>query len=160
MNKDKKYIPFNNSVEAGLRILSILNEAYPLSFDIQTLVYLDYLTVHSGDIDPQQQSLHPATPYRTGELYVRSAIIQKGLDLFHAKMLIDKEYSKEGIKYQASENSNEFIETLEETYFLKLNESAKWVIKRHSHFTLAQFRELIQGKLDKINNEFNIEILQ
>lgn len=152
--------PFNNQVETGLRILCILNEAFPETFDIQTLVYLDYLTVHSGDVDANEKSLHPAVPFRTGELLVRSNLIREGLELLVNRNLVDKRYSNEGIIYSATEESTPFVESLEEEYSLRLREKAKWVI---SNFSVLKFHELkvfLEKRTASINSEFNIEILE
>ena len=41
--------PFNSPLEAGLRSTAILEAAYPERYDLQRLVQLDYLVVHSAD---------------------------------------------------------------------------------------------------------------
>lgn len=40
--------PFNNPLEVGLRLLCILNEAYPKKISLQSLIYVDYIIIHSG----------------------------------------------------------------------------------------------------------------
>lgn len=160
MENKKKTTPFNNEVETGLRILCLLNEAYPRSFDVQFLVYLDYLTVHSADVDFKEKSLHPAVPYRTGELFVRSSLIQSGLDLFISKNFVERLFVKEGIEYIATEGATPFIEVLEENYTLKLIEKAKWVIKNYGSFNLREIKEFIERKTESLNKEFNVEILE
>jgi hypothetical protein len=149
-----------NSVESGLRILTILNEAFPKSFDLQNLVYLDYLTIHSADIDKTTQSLHPAVPYRSGEIMIRSSIIQKGLNLFVIKKLIEKQYNINGIEYKATENAMPFLESLEETYSTKLQEKANWAVSKYSKHTKKELKSIMTPRLSEISNEFNIEILQ
>lgn len=160
MEKIKNINPFNNSVEAGLRILTILNEAFPKSFDLQNLVYLDYLTIHSADIDKTSKSLHPAVPYRSGEIMVRSSIIEKGLNLFVAKNLIEKQFNINGIEYKATENAMPFLESLEEIYSIELQNRAKWAIDKFSKHTKQELKNIMTPKLSEIDNEFNIEILQ
>nr|WP_042289354.1 ABC-three component system middle component 2 [Nonlabens ulvanivorans] len=160
METKKKINPFNNSVEAGLRILTILNEAFPNSFDLQNLVYLDYLTIHSADIDKTMQSLHPAVPYRSGEIMVRSSIIEKGLNLFITKNLIEKQYNINGIEYKATENAMPFLESLEETYSTKLQEKANWAVRKYSKHSKKELKKIMTPRLSEVNNEFNIEILQ
>lgn len=160
MENKKNVNPFNNSVESGLRILIILNEAFPKSFDLQNLVYLDYLTVHSADIDKTTESLHPAVPYRSGEIMVRSTIIEKGLNLFITKDLIEKQYNFNGIEYKATENAMPFLESLEEMYSINLQEKACWAISRFSENTKQELKNIITPKLSEVDDEFNIEILQ
>jgi hypothetical protein len=160
METKKNINPFNNSVESGLRILTILNEAFPKSFDLQNLVYLDYLTIHSADIDKTTQSLHPAVPYRSGEIMIRSSIIQKGLNLFVIKKLIEKQYNINGIEYKATENAMPFLESLEETYSTKLQEKANWAVSKYSKHTKKELKSIMTPRLSEISNEFNLEILQ
>ena len=160
MENSKNINPFNNSVEAGLRILTILNEAFPKSFDLQNLVYLDYLTIHSADIDKTAESLHTAVPYRSGEIMVRGSIIENGLNLFIAKNLIEKQFNINGIEYKATENAMPFLESLEEIYSIELQNRAKWAIDRFSKHTKEELKNIMTPKLSEIDNEFNIEILQ
>lgn len=152
--------PFNNSVESGLRILTILNEAFPKSYDLQNLVYLDYLIVHSADIDKTTQSLHPAVPYRSGEIMVRSSIIEKGINLFITKNLIEKLFNTSGIEYKATENAMPFLESLEEIYSIDLQEKASWAIGKFLKYSKQDLKNIMTPKLSEIDNEFNIEILQ
>lgn len=158
--KIKNINPFNNSVESGLRILTILNEAFPKSYDLQNLVYLDYLTIHSADIDKTMQSLHPAVPYRSGEVLVRSAIIEKGINLFIAKNLIEKLFNSNGLEYKATENAMPFLESLEEAYSINLQEKASWAIGKFLKHSKQDLKNIMTPKLFEIDNEFNIEILQ
>lgn len=160
MENKKNINPFNNSVESGLRILTILNEAFPKSFDLQNLVYLDYLTIHSADIDKTTQSLHPAVPYRSGEIMVRSSIIERGINLFIAKNLIEKLYNINGIEYKATENAMPFLESLEEIYSINLQEKACWAIGKFLEHSKQELKNIMIPKLSEIDNEFNIEILQ
>lgn len=160
MNKNNNLSAFNNSIETGLRILCILNEAYPKSFDVQFLVYLDYLTIHSGDADSTIKSLHPPVPYRTGEIFVRSSLIRRGLDLYVTKNLVDKIYKPNGIEYQATEESTPFIDSLDEEYVITLCERAKWAVNKFGFLRIEQVKDFIESKSKIINTEFNIEILE
>ncbi|WP_299835070.1 ABC-three component system middle component 2 [uncultured Tenacibaculum sp.] len=151
--------PFNNEVESGLRTLFILNEAYPVSLDLEKIIHLDYLTVHSGDIDKTQRSIHPAVPYRTGELYVRRNFIKGGISLFVEKNLISVNYSPDGIEYYASEYSSPFVESLGEKYSLRLKERASWAVKGYLDYSIEELKKIIKMRFDSINDEFNLEIL-
>ena len=80
--------PFNTPIESGLRSLIILAEGAPWFYDLQRLVYYDYLLVHSGDVLNGPQSLHPSLPHRSGEILVRRMIVESGLNLMFSKKLI------------------------------------------------------------------------
>ncbi len=63
MSESARHTPFNSPLETGIRSLSILVAAYPASLDIQRLVEMDYLVVHSGDAGGPE-SLHVPLPRR------------------------------------------------------------------------------------------------
>jgi len=153
-----KIHPFNNNIETGLRILAILNASFPKSFDLQTLLYLDYLTVHSGDMIDGIESLHPAVPSRKGEIFVRRTIINEGLDLLVSKGLIVKHYEKDGIKYSASESSTPFIESLSEEYFLKLYQKANWVIGQLIQIPPEELASFMTKFMVQLDNNFILDI--
>lgn len=160
MSKDNSKIhPFNNKIETGLRILTILNASFPTSFDLQTLVYLDYLTVHSGDIVDGIKSLHTPVPSRKGELFVRRNIIFEGLELFEVKGLISKKYESKGIEYSASENATPFIECLSEEYFLELNSKAKWVVNKFTNISIHDLEKYMQNYMSIGDNNYSVNLI-
>jgi len=122
--------PFNNSIETGLRTLCILNSMFPHSYDLETLVCMDYLCVHTGDFDQGMESLHPANPHRTGELFVRRSIIEEGLVLFISRGLITTLYLGSGIEYQATELSSSFLDKINSPYSIAMMERSEWLRKR------------------------------
>lgn len=150
--------PFNNKIETGLRVLSILNSSHPTGYDLEALVYLDYLTVHSGDFSSNLPSLHPAVPSRKGEVFVRRAIIHDSLELFESKGLIEKKYTETGIVYSATENSTPFIENLNEEYCIELNNRANWVHANFSTYTTLELVTYMQNHLSMDNDNLNINI--
>jgi len=131
---------FNSPLESGLRALTILVEAFPLTLDLEYLVFFDYLTVHSGDVEDGPESIHAPLPMRSGELTVRRELIERGLLLMMSRNLVDRLASSEGFKYTATENASAFLEMLCAQYTLKLCERAKWVILVFGNFTPEQIR--------------------
>lgn len=157
---NQRISPFNNGVEAGLRILCILNESYPLAIDLLKLVHLDYITVHSGDFDESVESLHAAVPYRAGEMLVRNSVIEIGIKLFVSRGFIKVVYDKDGIKYRASDYSAPFLESLEEEYLIQLLQKAKWVGENFSGLSIEEIKNILHIKMKTVQSEFNIELLQ
>mgnify|MGYP000463756990 CR=1 FL=1 len=155
----KKIHPFNNKVETALRMLCILNEAFPLSFDTQHLIYLDYLSVHSGDVDSEEESLHPPVPDRIGEIFIRRTIIEEGLSLLLSYNLIKRVYSLEGIKFQASETATPFLEALTSLYYHKLLEKVRWVIDNYSQLKIDEIELLLKENIESFKNKFDLQIL-
>lgn len=78
--------PFNTPLETGIRSLAILVAAHPVVCDLERLVEMDYLVVHSGDAGGPD-SLHAPLPMRAGELLVRRGLIEKGLLLMMSRGL-------------------------------------------------------------------------
>jgi len=149
--------PFNNNIETGLRVLSILNATFPKSYDLQTIVYLDYLTVHSGDISNGINSLHPPAPNRKGEMFVRREIIYSSLELYISKGLINKLYLDSGIEYVASENSTTFLESLNEDYLIELQIKSSWVNNFVNNIKQDKLKDyMLHFMTDKSMNKINI----
>lgn len=152
------FLPFNNEVETGLRTLVILNEIYPLEVDLSKLLYLDYITVHSGDLDESKPSLHTPVPYQKGELLIRKPIIQKGLSLLMSKGLANLVYLPNGLYYSASEKSTPFIESLDASYTASLIDRAKWTVSNFANLGSNEMHALL-NQIEQNNNKFNLEIL-
>lgn len=153
---NKDIHPFNNNIETGLRVLSILNATFPNSYDLQSIVYLDYLTVHSGDIKNGIESLHPSVPNRKGEMFVRREIINTSLELYISKGLINKLYLKNGIEFMASENATTFLDSLNEEYLIELQSKARWVnefVKKLKKETLKNYmlEYMLDNSILKVN---------
>lgn len=139
----KSQITFNNRIDIWLRILIVLDAIFPQDVDIEELVYLDYLLVHSWDAN-WPDSIHPEVPSRWWEIYIKRDIIQESLDLFHHKWLIEVVYSSNhGITYKASEYSSPFLEKLNENYSIKLINRGVWLKDKYSTFNLQELKEMV-----------------
>lgn len=154
-----KHLPFNNQIETGVRILNLLNKWFPNQLDITTLLYLDYILVHSGDIDENKPSLHVSVPYRRGELLVRKPIIQTGVNLLVGKGLIEIVYLSSGIHYKASENSTPFIDALSTEYAALLVDRAEWAYQNFSSLSSNELHSFLSENGSNQNIAFNLEIL-
>jgi hypothetical protein len=146
--------PFNSPLECGLRGLVILVAASPASYDLQRLVFYDYLLVHSGDVPDGPASIHPATPLRSGEALVRRQWIEKGLILMISRELVKRSFAPEGLLYQASPLASPFLSYMEEPYTRELRERAAWVVKRFGEYTDQALLEFFRANLDRWGGEF------
>lgn len=155
ISTDDTTLPFNNSVETGLRVLVILYKHFPKSIDVTRILYYDYMLVHSGDINENVTSLHPSVPYRRGELLIRKSIIQEGLDMLVSRGLVEIIYSPNGIEYVASEYSAPFIESLSSPYSEQLIIRADWLASEYPKYNMNELHRL----LDDTNDSFDLEIL-
>lgn len=150
--------PFNSAIECGLRSLIILEHAFPLEYDLQRLVFYDYLLVHSGDAGGPE-SIHPATPHRSGEVLVKRHILEQGLLLMMSRSLVIREYDKTGIIYLASDTATPFLDNLKSHYISLLKERAYWVIDVFNEYDDDKLEKFFHDNLDRWGGEFQKEAL-
>jgi hypothetical protein len=137
-----------------MRSLAVLLQAYPASLDVSRLLYFDYLVVHSGDVPNGPDSLHPATPYRSGELLVRRELVEQGLELLASRGLIERSFDAGGISYRAAEPAAAFYLSLDAPYFERLSESAAWVVNSFASYSDGSLAQFMQQNLGRWGAEF------
>jgi hypothetical protein len=142
--RPKPVAVFNSAVENGLRALVVLAAGRTRRHDLDRLVVLDYLLVHSGDFDPAPPSLHPEVPYRFGEVLVRRPLVETGIHFMASRGLILQEFTPEGRLYYASDAAEAFLDSLRAPHAGRLRERASWVVQRFGGLTTpaleAEFR--------------------
>lgn len=148
--------PFNTSLETGLRALYVLSAAHPGKFDLQRLIYYDYLLVHSADPEGPP-SLHPAVPHRSGEMLVRRQLLTLGLDLMFSKELVVKTFNPSGIVFSASELTDPFLAHLNSPYARRLKQLAEWVHATFKTYADAELSKFMNQHLGRWGAEFNRE---
>lgn len=159
MNEFNSISPFNSPLETGLRSLCILVSAEPRSFDLQQLIALDYLVVHTGDVKGAPSSLHPESPSRNGELLVRRKIVERGLSLMESKNLISKFATTNGFQYKSEEFAPVFIESLTSSYIKKLLIRAQWITKEFQANGENIFPDVFKHAFDRWTTEFQFQKL-
>jgi hypothetical protein len=145
--------PFNTPLETGTRALAVLDSLFPNNADLQTLVTLDYLVVHSGDAGGPR-SLHAPMPLRSGELLVRRGIIERGLSLMESRGLIVREASSDGFYYRATETSTPFLASLQSEYATELKARAEWVAETFGAFSESELISLVRNIFNEWTTEF------
>lgn len=153
MSLESKPITFNGPLEAGIRAVSILGAAYPQNYDLQRLVALDYLLVHTGDLNGPT-NLHPPTPTPSAELLVRRKLIEQSLLLMMTRDLVKREVTADGIKYGAGENAVTFLSSVSSSYLVALKERATWLVEAIGDLTDEQFKGVMRRFFDKWVEEF------
>ncbi len=144
---------FNSPLETGVRSLSVLVAAYPESLDLQRLVEMDYLVVHSGDADGPE-SLHAPLPLRAGELLVRRGLIEKGLILMMSRGLVQRLPTSDGISYVAGDAAAPFLASLTNSYSAKLRQRAEWVAKRFEGVPTEEISRMTHRFFEKWSSQF------
>jgi hypothetical protein len=153
MTSESKPLTFNGPLEAGIRAVCILGAAHPRALDLQRLIALDYLLVHTGDIGGPE-SLHPEAPFQSAALLVRRKLIENALLLMMTRDLIRREVSSDGIRYRAGENAATFLAALETQYLTGLKERASWLNDVVGKRTDQEFRVLMRRFFDDWIEEF------
>jgi hypothetical protein len=146
---------FNNPVESALRSLILLVEAYPATLDLQKLVYLDYLLVHSADAGGPA-SLHPATPQRDGEITVRRELIEQGLHLLLVRGLAERRATSTGFEYAALDTAGSVIASLTTTYSQHLRDRATWVAETFARRDTTSLNAFFKERIGHWTEEFTL----
>ena len=155
MSSRTRHSPFNSPLETGIRSLAILAAAYPESFDLERLVEMDYLVVHSGDAEGPD-SLHAPLPMRAGELLVRGGLIEKGLLLMMSRNLAQRLSGKKGFNYVAGEAASPFLVSLTASYSQKLKQRAIWAVERFADVPTADVRRITHRLFEEWSSQFQV----
>jgi hypothetical protein len=151
----ERSVLFSTSIEAGLRSLGILEGVFPATLDLDRLVALDHIVVHSRDFDSEApESLHPASPYRRAEPVVRRDLVRLGIDLMVARNLMHRIPTREGFTYIASETASPFIDSLQSVYWVNLFARARWAAERFGSNTSEELTHLIRQRVDTWISQF------
>ncbi|UDQ98422.1 ABC-three component system middle component 2 [Lentisphaerota bacterium WC36G] len=148
---------FNSPLEFGLRTLIILVEVYPKSLSIQKLSALDYLLTHSNDIDGGPEGVHPKTPRRSEEFFIKRKMIQDGINLFQRKGLIEQQFESDGLTFVATELSGCFLDSLKADYTNSLKNIASWAIETFGNMDDTKITQILESKLSTWGTEFTME---
>lgn len=150
---------FNSPFEVGLRMLIILAITPMKKFDLQRLIYYDYLVLHTNDVGVMNSpvSIHPDTPYRSGEIIVRRHVVQQGLKLMNSKNLLNIIYDENGISYSSSAITQPFLDLLESDYYRKLKKNALWITEYFSEYSETEIKSFVEKNITKWGGEFMYE---
>lgn len=146
--------PFNSPLECGLRLLFVLDAANATPCDLQRLIAYDYLMVHSGDVEGPV-SLHPAVPFRGGEMLVKRDLLKAGLDQMFSKELLDKRFDANGISYCGTPLTSAFINLMANTYSQALRWRAHWVVGHFSALSDHELSAFMDENLGRWGAEFD-----
>ena len=149
--------PFNSPVDVGLRLLTVLSTCYPAAYSMDRLVAFDYFVVHTDDLPGGAPSLHPPTPYRSGEIVVRRELIQRGLRLLESRGLTNVVYKTDGIAFRASDRAGAFLDALGAPYTRSLRDAASWVVQTYGESSIDSLQAQIAGGLDEWGAEFEMD---
>lgn len=145
--------PFNSPLETGVRSLAILFAAFPTAFDLERLVEMDYLVVHSGDADGPE-SLHAPLPLRAGELLIRRGLIERGLILMMSRGLVQRMVADDGFSYVAAETAAPFMASLTAEYSRRLMKRADWAVTKFEYMPTEEIRRITHRLFERWSSQF------
>lgn len=154
---DRETRLFNTPLEIGLRALFILAQFFPKALSIESLIYLDYFAIHSGDIKQGPKSLHPKYPFRSSELVVKREILQKGLALLVSKELIKVQLHSDGIFYVITDIGKHVQTLFDSKYSAHLAEMSKWLNDRFAASSESELANIVSANIEKWGGEFSNE---
>lgn len=147
---------FNSPLETGIRAICILSVDSSLKLDLQQLVALDHLIVHTGDFKDGPESLHPKVKSRAGELMVRRKLIERGLMLMEYKGLVSRLHLNNGFFYRSTDLSHVFIDSMTNNYIKKLQERAEWAVDMLYRNEYNTFKIIFDTAIKSWSNEFKL----
>ena len=148
---------YNTPIESGLRLLFLLEALKPQSCDLQRITIYDYLLVHSGEVVDGPPSLHPPTPFQSGELLVRRDLVAEGLSFVQSKGLIEKSFTPSGIFYNANEETNSFLDYMGCLYAERCRENSVWIASEFQSYSDEDLTTFVRENLGKWNAGFEYE---
>lgn len=146
--------PFNTSLEVGVRVLFLLERAYPRGLDLSTLVLWDYGMLHTADIGGPP-SLHPAFPIRVGEFGIKRQNVKRAIQLLLQSDLIEARADRGGIDFMAAEGAHPFVSLLASDYSRDLRQRADWVVSYFGEMTPSAVRSELRNVFDVWSEEFS-----
>lgn len=146
--------PLNSPLEVGLRVLMVLNEAFPEHLDLNQLVLLDHSVLHSADLGGPE-SLHPPVPVRASELGVKRQSIEAGMEVVIRAHLAHVGVGDRGIEFWAGEAADGFTRLLETEYASQLNARAAWVVQHFAALDEQTLREALSSVAQHWSEEFS-----
>lgn len=155
MSKIIKINTFNSALEIGSRIVALLYASYPSPLDIQKIIRLDYLMIHSGDVGGPE-SLHPPIPQRSGELLIKHDLVRRGIYLMISRGLIKQLSEPDGFKYVADDEASTFVSSFKSSYYNDLCKRADWVISTYSEHSVADLDNIAQKFFGTLQSQFQI----
>ncbi len=127
---------------------------YPQTYDLQRLVALDYLLVHTGDIEGPD-NLHPPTPMHSAELLVRRKLVEQSLLLMMTRDLVEREVTSEGNQVRRRRECCDVpVISIFQLFAGSLPERAVWLVETVGDLTDEQFKGMMRRFFDKWVEEF------
>jgi hypothetical protein len=139
---------FNSPFETGVRAVFVLAAMYPRAFDLERLVALDHLIVHTADVGGPE-SLHPSTSTHAAEMLVRRELVRDGLLLMQSRLLVERIADDRGISFRAGPEAATFTQLLSSEYFQGLRRAAEFLADYFHGSDDEEFDRIVEMQLER-----------
>lgn len=129
----------NKNIEQGIIVLIILKEFKDEQIDLDRLVYLEYLLLHSKD-SGGPESILPESPFRNIEYSIKKEAISNSLKYLCKKDLICVQYNENGIFYHSNLLTELFLESFKSEMYNELVKTAIWAKSTFGTYKTEDFK--------------------
>lgn len=147
---------FNTAFESGMRSLIVLTTCFPKRLNLQKLIVLHHLVVHTEDFGGPP-SLHAKEESRAAELLVARGLVESGLNLMGSRGLISRYATVMGFLYEAGEEAGSFIDLLSSDYTVDMQECAGWLVRNVLPLSDEGLSGFLRERTDRWAPEFQLD---
>lgn len=141
----------NGPIEVGIRVVILLEKAFPTFLDLGRLVILNHCIVHS-DLFGGPTGVHPNRTNSLGELGLKRGLIEDGLQIMRHAGLVHVRVTRMGIFYSASEDAAGFLKLIDAPLVRELEDRAEWVLNRFSNISNDEVQRAMLISLEELRN--------
>ena len=124
---------------------------------VERLAIYSYFALYLSDLSDEEESLHPAIPYRNSSYINSRDVILPALDMLLSKGVVTCDFSNRSVRFSATELGNALYEQIDSEYKQRLVDNilkAHHLIGSKSDNTL---NSLVYGKMAEWGSEFSYE---
>lgn len=156
MEKEVKIL--NGTFEVAMRLLTILSTcSKPMT--VERLSAYSYFALYLSDLDKDEESLHPAIPYRNASYINSRDVILQALELLLSKGVAVCDFTNRSIKFSATNLGTMLNAQIEGSYKNNLVNNILKADKLLGHQSDKQLNSLIYGNMAEWGSEYSYESL-
>ena len=131
----------NGNLEVALRLLAILTTC-KTAMTVERLSVYSYFTLYLSDYKSDEDSIHPAIPYRNSSYINSNDVIMQALEMLLSRGLVECDVTKASLKLRSTELGITLYGQIEGGYKEKLVTS------------IEEAHRLMKGKSDRYLNNY------
>lgn len=154
MEKEVKIL--NGTFEVALRLLAIMTTCKK-AMTVERLAIYSYFALYLSDLSEEEESLHPAIPYRNSSYINSRDVILPALDMLLSKGVVTCDFSNRSVRFSATELGNALYGQIDSEYKQRLVDN---IMKAHhlmGNKSDSTLNSLVYGKMAEWGSEFIYE---